>query len=75
MAYSNKAIEKMERSIPEKAAKAVKVAYKQAINSGQPVLVSSHGALFEIVLGEYRKEVKRLPARIQIQKGTRFKIK
>jgi hypothetical protein len=75
MSYSNKDIEKMERAIPEKAARAVKVAYKKAINSGQSVLLAVNGRLYQVVLGETRKEIKQIPGRIPIQRGLKIKLK
>jgi hypothetical protein len=74
MAYSSKEIEKMEAAIPDRAAEAVGLAYNEAINSGLSVLIASNGILFEITADGHRKEIKKLPARIHVQKGLTIRI-
>lgn len=74
MAYSSKAREKMERLVPEKAAKAVKVAYKEALNAGRTILIVANGKLFRVAPDGTRTELRAVPKRIPAVKGARLKI-
>jgi|GEM_PF-6463255 len=75
MAEKRLPLEKLERSIPDRAARAVKVAYKNAINSGHSVLIASNGRLFQVNPDMSRQELAKLPQASKVKKGTRTKLK
>lgn len=74
MAYVGKAIDKMEQLVPEKAAKAVKAAYKRALNKAGGVLVVEDGTIYRVTSDGTRSVVKRVDKKIPVKKGTKLKI-
>ena len=74
MAYSEKAVERLERTVPERAARAVKAAYKHNLNAGQTVLIVSNGILYSVQPDMRRIAIKSVPKRFKIAKGTKIKL-
>ena len=75
MAGKRLPLEKLEWSIPDRAARAVKVAYKNAINPGHSVLIASNGRLIQVNPDMSRQELAKLPQASKVKKGTRIKLK
>ncbi len=75
MAYTGSAIEKMERLVPCKAEKAVKLAYKEARNAGQSIVMAAAGKLYQVSPDGKRKFIKDLAKRVQVKKGAKFRIR
>jgi hypothetical protein len=48
MAYSEKKIEELERSVPERAIQAVKAAYRQNFNAGLSTLIVENAILYRV---------------------------
>jgi hypothetical protein len=70
-----KAIEYLEKHIPEMAEAAVKQAYWQALASGSSVLVSENGAINEVFPDGTIKFLKNIPPRIEMEKGRVIEIR
>ena len=75
MPYSEKAVRKMEREIPAKAARAVKAAYKATMNAGYQILIVSDGVLYSVLPGGGRTAIRSVPKRTVVPKGTKIKIR
>lgn len=75
MQYSDKQATKMERQVPEKAAKAFKAAYKQTLNAGCKVLIVSDGKLIEVSPDLQRKVLRNVATGPVVPKGTKRKLK
>ncbi len=71
---AKKPIHKLEKTIPERAARATKDAYKAAINSGRTVLIAKNGQLIKIHPDMRREVLKVIPKGLPVKKGTRIKI-
>jgi hypothetical protein len=65
----------MEKQVPTKAAQAVKVAYKQALNAGHDVLVVANGTLYKISVSGLRTPIKKIGETIPVPKGIKFRIR
>lgn len=74
MPYNDKAIQKMEIAVPEKASKAIKAAYKQALNAGQAVLIVLDGALYRVNPTGEREFIRPVPKRIAVTKGQKIRL-
>ncbi len=78
MSYSmmnNRNVDTLDRTIPARAAKAAKRAYKEAIAAGFKVLIVSNGSLYEVGPNSARRRIRFVGHRIQVKKGTRIKVK
>jgi len=75
VAYSRSASEKMERQIPDKAAKAIKAAYKLALNSGDTVLAASNGLLYQVSVDGKKTVVKTIGKPFPVAIGTKRRIR
>ena len=65
----------MERTVPQRAAEAVAVAYNASLKAGNSVLVLSNGVIYRVGPDMMRVKVKVASTGVRIQKGTKFKIK
>lgn len=72
---NEKVIDYLEQQIPELAAAATKIAYRQALASGSSVLISKNGEIVEVFPDGTRKFVRKIEPGIKIKKGTIIKIK
>ena len=70
-----KAIEYLEKHIPEMAEAAVKQAYWQALASGSSVLVSENGVINEVFPDGTIKFVKNIAPRVAMEKGRVIEIR
>ena len=70
-----KAIEYLEKHIPEMAEAAVKQAYWQALASGSSVLVSENGVINEVFPDGTIKFVKNIAPRVAMKKGRVIEIR
>lgn len=70
-----KAIEYLEKHIPEMAEAAVKQAYWQALASGSSVLVSENGAINEVFPDGTVKFIKKIKPRFAAEKGRVIEIR
>ena len=68
------ALDYLEQQIPSLSAAAVDVAYIQALASGQTVLVSGDGGIYQTLPGGSKKLVKELAMPLSVPVGTRVKI-
>ncbi|MBS1703696.1 MAG: hypothetical protein JST12_18680 [Armatimonadetes bacterium] len=75
MAYSPKALREIERSVPERAAKAVRQAYRKSLNAGHSVLIIEDGKLCRVSPDLSKTVLRSVRPAIKIAKGTKFKIK
>ena len=66
MAYSERAVERLER--------AVKAAYKRNLNAGQTILIVANGILYRVQSDLSRTAIKSVPKRFKIPKGTKIKL-
>lgn len=74
MPDAEQTLDYLEQQIPSLSAAAVDVAYWQALASGQLVLISSEGGLYEALPDGTRKLVKPLAKPLSVPVGTRVKI-
>jgi len=70
-----KAIEYLEKHIPEMAEAAIRTAYWQALASGSSVLVSENGVINEVFPDGTIKFLKNIPPRIEMEKGKVIEIR
>jgi len=70
-----KAIEYLEKHIPEMAEAAVRAAYWQALALGSSVLVSENGVINEVFPDGTIKFLKNIPPRIEMEKGKVIEIR
>jgi hypothetical protein len=75
MDLSEKALDYLEKHIPELAELAFKQAYWAALASGSSVLVSENGSLVEVFPDGTRKFIKKLPPWIPVKRGQKLEIK
>jgi hypothetical protein len=68
------ALDYLEQQIPSLSAAAVDVAYWQALASGQSVLVSGEGGIYQALPDGTRKLVKVLAKPLSVPVGTRVTI-
>jgi len=74
MADSEQTLDYLEQQIPSLSAAAVDVAYWQALATGQAVLVSGDGGIYQAFPDGTRKLVKATEKRLSVPVGTRVKI-
>jgi len=75
MDLSEKALDYLEKHIPELAELAFKQAYWAALASGSSVLISENGNLVEVFPDGNRKFIKKLSPWIPVKRGQRLEIK
>ncbi len=68
------ALDYLEQQIPSLSAAAVDVAYIQALASGQMVLVSGDGGIYQALPDGTKRLVKELAKPLSVPVGTRVKI-
>jgi hypothetical protein len=68
------ALDHLEQQIPSLSAAAVDVAYVHALASGQTVLVSGDGGIYQALPDGSKKLVKELAKPLSVPVGTRVKI-
>lgn len=71
---SEEALDYLEEQIPSLAAAAARVAYLQALATGQTVLVSGEGGIYQAFPDGSKKLVKAMPAPLSVPVGTRVKL-
>ena len=74
MADPEAALDYLEQQIPSLSAAAVDVAYWQALATGQAVLVSGEGGIYQVFPDGTRKLVKTTEAPLSVPVGTRVRI-
>jgi hypothetical protein len=74
MTDSEQTLDYLEQQIPALSGAAVDVAYWQALASGQKVLVSGEGGVYEAFADGTQKLVKTLEKPLSVPVGTRVKI-
>ena len=74
MPYDERAIRKMESAVPEKASRAIKAAYKDALNAGHVVLIVNNGGLYRVKPDGLREFVREVPKRIAVTKGQKIRL-
>jgi hypothetical protein len=74
MTDSEQTLDYLELQIPSLSGAAVDVAYIQALASGQRVLVSGEGGVYEAFPDGTRKLVKLLEKPLSVPVGTKVKI-
>ncbi len=74
MKNNEKVIDYLEQQIPELAAAATKIAYRQALASGSSVLVSENGEIVEVFPDGTRKFIQKTEPHIKADKR-KFVIK
>ncbi|MES2594746.1 MAG: hypothetical protein V4662_05405 [Verrucomicrobiota bacterium] len=71
---TEQALDYLEQQIPSLSAAAVDVAYFQALASGQTVLVSGEGGIYQALPDGTKKLVKKLGKPLSVPVGTRVRI-
>lgn len=71
---SEDALDYLEEQIPSMAAAAARVAYLQALATGQTVLVSGDRGIYQAFPDGSKKLVKIMPASLSVPVGTRVKL-
>jgi hypothetical protein len=74
MTDSEQTLDYLEQQIPSLSGAAFGVAYWQALASGQKVLVSGEGGLYQVFPDGTRQLVKPLAKPLSVPVGTRVKI-
>jgi hypothetical protein len=74
MTDSEQSLDYLEQQIPSLSGAALGVAYWQALASGQKVLVSGEGGLYQVFPDGTRQLVKPLAKPLSVPVGTRVKI-
>lgn len=74
MADPEKTLDYLEQQIPRLSAAAVDVAYWQALASGQAVLVSAEGGIYQAFPDGTRKLIKTMAQPLSVPVGTRLRI-
>lgn len=74
MADSEKALDYLEQQIPSLSAAAVDVAFWQALATGQAVLVSGDGGIYQAFPDGTRKLVKTTETPLSVPVGTRVRL-
>lgn len=71
---SQAALDYLEQQIPSLSAAAVDVAYWQALASGQRVLVSAEGGIYQAFADGTRRLIKATEKPLSVPVGTRVRI-
>ena len=74
MADAEATLDYLEQQIPSLSAAAVDVAYWQALATGQSVLVSGDGGIYEVFGDGTRKLLKATEAPLSVPVGTRVRL-
>lgn len=74
MTDDDRNIDYLEMQIPDLSAAAVDVAYWQALATGQTVLVSDEGGIFQVFPDGTRKLIKTMDRPVSVPLGTRMVI-
>lgn len=74
MSDSEQTLDYLEQQIPSLSAAAVDVAYWQALASGDEVLVSGEGGIYEVFPDGTKKLVKSLEEPLSVPVGTQVEI-
>ena len=74
MADPEQTLDYLEQQIPSLSAAAVEVAYWQALASGQAVLVSGEGGIYQAFPDGTRKLVKTMEQPLSVPVGTRLRL-
>ena len=72
MSLTEESMRFLEEQIPELAEAAVRLAYWDALNAGEPVLEYDAGALVKIFSDGNRMVIKSMPMQEQISPGQKF---
>jgi len=75
MIKQEKTLSYLESHIPEMAASAVTQAYWQALASGNTVLESQNGSLYEVSPDGSRKKLKNIAAPTTVVRGEKRRLK
>lgn len=75
MSLSEKAIDNLEKLIPELAEGAFKEAYFAALASGSSVLICENDNLVEVFPDGKRQIIKRLPPSTRVTRGQKLELK
>jgi len=67
-------IDNLEQQIPSLSAAAVTVAYLQALASGQTVLVSGEGGIYQVFADGTKKLIKPMEQPLSVPVGTRVRL-
>lgn len=65
----------LEEQIPALSASAVTVAYLQTLASGQSVLESDNGGIYEVFPDGTKRLVKQIPAPTPVEVGRKLRIR
>lgn len=71
---SEQILDSLEQQIPSLCEAAIKVAYWQALASGQTVLVSAEDGIYRVFSDGSRQLIQPLEKRLSVPVGTRVKI-
>lgn len=74
MADPEQTLDYLEQQIPGLSAAAVDVAYWQALASGQAVLVSGDGGIYQVYADGSRRLIKTTEKPLSVPVGTRVRI-
>jgi hypothetical protein len=74
MSDEEKTVDYLESQIPSLSASALDLAYRKALASGQEVLISDIGGIFQVFPDGNRKLVKPTPMPLSVPVGTRVLI-
>jgi hypothetical protein len=74
MSQAEMTLDYLEQQIPSLSGAAVKAAYVHALASGQTVLVSDHGGLYQAFPDGSRKMVKPMEKPLSVPVGTKVKL-
>ena len=69
MSEQEKQIRELEESFPSLSGAAFAAAYKQTLASGQSVLISEEGVIYEIFPDGSRKRIKEIPPPTPVTAG------
>ena len=72
---SDQDIQRLENEFPAVSGSAFAEARKQVLDSGQSVLQSQDGVIYEVFPDGHRKEVKRIEPPIQVKAGSILTIR
>lgn len=75
MSEDDKTLDDLEKLIPPLSGSAVTVAYWQALASGNSVLETDDGAIYEVFPDGTRKLVKKIAPAIPVVPGSTYQLK
>ncbi len=74
MPNPDKNMDLLESTIPDISGPAFDVAYRQALMSGQRVLVSADDGIYEVAADGTRTRIKDIKAPMRVEQGMQVKI-